>query len=125
MLVGILDADNHGSNRNSDEWLSRRLQFYSDVINGREKDGMVLFENGFVYNIKDETMYATDELKASSIDYYASLRSAYRQIRASEVRNGAPPPMEEFDDFSSLSDPPLKTGKAALELPQTTLTSEQ
>ncbi|MDP2929811.1 MAG: STT3 domain-containing protein [Candidatus Omnitrophota bacterium] len=44
------------SNRNSDEWLSRRLQFYSDVINGREKDGMVLFENGFIYNIKEQTI---------------------------------------------------------------------
>lgn len=44
------------ANRNSDEWLSRRLQFYSEVINGREKDGIVLFENGFVYNIKKGTV---------------------------------------------------------------------
>lgn len=80
---------------------------------------------GLVVNIKDETMFATDELKASSIDYYASLRSAYRQIRAGEVRNGAPPPMEEFDDFSSLSDKPSFGGKTALELPQTTLSTEQ
>lgn len=66
-----------------------------------------------VVNTKDETMFATDELKASSIDYYASLRSAYRQIRASEVRNGAPPPMEEFDDFSSTNESVTGTAAAA------------
>jgi len=79
---------------------------------------------GLVINIKDETMFATDELKASSIDYYASLRSAYRQIRASEVRNGAPPPMEDFDDFSSTSEGSTGTAMAAPELPQTLFTTE-
>jgi phospholipid-binding lipoprotein MlaA len=44
-------------------------------------------------DVKAGTMSATDELKASSIDYYASLRSAYRQNRAKEIRNGAPAPM--------------------------------
>ena len=45
---------------------------------------------------KARTMDATDELKKSSIDYYAALRSAYRQIRAREIRNGAPPPTPDF-----------------------------
>lgn len=55
-----------------------------------------------------------EELKASSVDYYAALRSAYRQNRAKEIRNGeaAPlPAMDEFEDedgdgdpFSSLED---------------------
>jgi phospholipid-binding lipoprotein MlaA len=50
---------------------------------------------------KSTTMATTDELKKSSIDYYAALRSAYRQYRAKEIRNGAPPPagsMPSFDD---------------------------
>jgi phospholipid-binding lipoprotein MlaA len=50
---------------------------------------------------KASTMSTTDELKKSSIDYYAALRSAYRQYRAKEIRNGAPPPagsMPTFDD---------------------------
>jgi len=76
-------------------------------------------------NLKNETMYATDELKASSIDYYASLRSAYRQIRASEVRNGAPPPMEDFDEFSGTFQTPALAAQAASEMPQTPLTSER
>jgi phospholipid-binding lipoprotein MlaA len=79
---------------------------------------------GLVINIKDETMFATDELKASSIDYYASLRSAYRQIRASEIRNGAAPPMEDFDEFSSTSDDAVIAGTPAPELPQTAVISE-
>ena len=50
---------------------------------------------------KSSTMATTDELKKSSIDYYAALRSAYRQYRAREIRNGAPAPagsMPAFDD---------------------------
>lgn len=50
---------------------------------------------------KDVTMDATDELEASSLDYYSALRSAYRQIRADEIRNGAPAPLEDFDDMST------------------------
>lgn len=49
-----------------------------------------------------------DELKASSVDYYAALRSAYRQNRAKEIRNGAPAPlpnMDEFDDEDGDGDP--------------------
>ena len=45
-----------------------------------------------------------DDLKASSIDYYAALRAAYRQNRAQAIRNGAPPPLpalDEFDDFDN------------------------
>lgn len=53
---------------------------------------------GLVYiDTKDTTMDALDELRKSSLDYYSALRSSYRQIRASEIRNGAPPPMEDFD----------------------------
>lgn len=40
-----------------------------------------------------------EELKASSVDYYAALRSAYRQNRAKEIRNGAPAPLPSMDDF--------------------------
>ncbi len=47
-------------------------------------------------DVKSETMTATDELKASSIDYYAALRSAYRQNRAKEIRNGAAAPAPKF-----------------------------
>lgn len=44
------------STKNLDDWLSRRLQFYGPLANGREKDGMVFFDNGFAYNIKEGTL---------------------------------------------------------------------
>jgi phospholipid-binding lipoprotein MlaA len=80
---------------------------------------------GLVVNLKDETMFATDELKASSIDYYSSLRSAYRQIRANEVRNGEAAPMEDFDEFSSTSNEALVAATPAPELPQSPLISDR
>jgi len=75
-----------------------------------------------VLTLKDETVDALDELKASSIDPYASLRSAYRQVRANQIRNGAPPPMEDFDEFSSLEP---NTAESAPESPQTPVISER
>ncbi|MFA5157405.1 MAG: STT3 domain-containing protein [Candidatus Omnitrophota bacterium] len=44
------------STKNIDEWLSRRLQFYGPPASGREKDGVIFFENGFVYNPKAQTV---------------------------------------------------------------------
>lgn len=35
-----------------------------------------------------------DDLKRSSLDFYAALRSSYDQRRQSEIRNGAPPPLD-------------------------------
>jgi ABC-type transporter lipoprotein component MlaA len=46
-------------------------------------------------------MKTTDELKKSSIDYYAALRSAYRQYRAKEIRNGAPLPPSALPNMDS------------------------
>ena len=61
--------------------------------------GWVTWVNfGAVYiTTKEGVMDPLDELKKSSLDYYAALRSSYRQVRASEIRNGAPPPMEDFE----------------------------
>jgi len=54
---------------------------------------------GLAYlTLKDNIMDPLDELNKSSLDYYAALRSSYRQIRAKEIRNGAPPPLEDFDN---------------------------
>lgn len=45
-----------------------------------------------------------DDLKASSIDYYAALRAAYRQNRAQAIRNGAPAPAPLLDDYDDFDD---------------------
>jgi len=50
---------------------------------------------------KANNMKTLDELKKSSIDYYAALRSAYRQYRAKEVRNGAPLPPSALPNLDS------------------------
>lgn len=65
-------------------------------------------------DLKAGTMEATDELKKSSIDYYAALRSAYQQNRAKEIRNGAPPPIEEIDgeDPFAKTDNPAQAAKS-------------
>jgi len=39
-----------------DDWLSRRVLFYSGLVNGQEKDGEVFFDNGFIYNPKEQTI---------------------------------------------------------------------
>lgn len=66
---------------------------------GRGSEGWVAWTDlGVLYvSTMDDNIDALDELKKSSIDYYAALRSAYRQQRSAEIRNGAPPPLEDFD----------------------------
>ena len=44
------------SNKNLNDWLSQRLQFYSPLVNGREKNGLIYFDTGFIYNIKDKAI---------------------------------------------------------------------
>jgi hypothetical protein len=41
-----------------DNWVSRRFVFYSGYVRGQNKDGIVLFDNGFVYNPKEQTVYS-------------------------------------------------------------------
>jgi phospholipid-binding lipoprotein MlaA len=60
---------------------------------------------------KANTMSTTDELRKSSIDYYAALRSAYRQYRAKEIRNGAPPPASEMPSFDDENGDPFAPEK--------------
>ena len=50
-----------------------------------------------------------DEIERTSIDYYATLRSLYRQHRADQIRNGAPAPVMpipsiSFKDFEHLDE---------------------
>ncbi len=58
-----------------------------------------------------------EQIKSESIDYYATLRSAYRQNREAEIRNGRPPePQEEedifedFEEFEGFNDDPTDDG---------------
>lgn len=46
----------------------------------------------------DRHLEDIENLQETSLDYYAALRSAYRQNRASQIRNGALPEYDEFED---------------------------
>jgi phospholipid-binding lipoprotein MlaA len=56
---------------------------------------------------REENIEAFDELKRSSIDLYAATRTLARQLRASEIRNGAPAPIDDIydEDLYDLEDP--------------------
>jgi phospholipid-binding lipoprotein MlaA len=56
---------------------------------------------------REQNIEAIDELKRSSIDLYAATRTLARQLRASEIRNGAPAPLDDIydEDLYDLEDP--------------------
>jgi hypothetical protein len=43
---------------NLEDWISQRVQFYSGLANGHEKDGNIFFDHGFIYNPKEQIIYA-------------------------------------------------------------------
>jgi phospholipid-binding lipoprotein MlaA len=47
---------------------------------------------------REQNIEAIDELKRTSIDLYAATRTLSRQLRESEIRNGAPPPLDDIYD---------------------------
>ncbi|MCH9019725.1 MAG: VacJ family lipoprotein [Proteobacteria bacterium] len=63
---------------------------------------------------RENVLDTLDEIERTSIDYYATLRSLYRQRRADEIRDGEPAPVIpipsiSIDDFES-----DKSGQATL-----------
>ncbi len=46
----------------------------------------------------DRHLEDIESLEKTSLDYYAALRSAFRQNRANDIRDGAPPEMDDFED---------------------------
>ena len=52
-----------------------------------------------VIDLRARNIETLDEIERSSVDYYASIRSLYRQSRADAIRNGAP--STDLPDFES------------------------
>jgi phospholipid-binding lipoprotein MlaA len=52
-----------------------------------------------VIDLRSRNIETLDEIERSSVDYYASIRSLYRQSRADAIRNGAP--SSDLPDFES------------------------
>ena len=51
-------------------------------------------------DVRARNIETLDDLRESSVDFYATVRSLYKQARDSDIRNGAPPPLPEisFDE---------------------------
>lgn len=60
-------------------------------------DQLALTGTGAVSD-REASIELFDDLKANSLDLYATLRSAYAQRRQAEIRNGAPPASQEGYD---------------------------
>ena len=52
-----------------------------------------------VIDLRSRNIETLDDIERSSVDYYASIRSLYRQSRADAIRNGAP--SKDLPDFES------------------------
>lgn len=50
-------------------------------------------------DLRAQTFDTLQGIERSSVDYYAALRSLYRQLRDSEIRNGAQPKSTDLPDF--------------------------
>ncbi len=60
-------------------------------------------------SVKDELK----EIKKTSIDYYAAIRSLFRQKRAAEIRNGKSQKLPQIPDFLSYDYEELEAGQPA------------
>ncbi|WP_420349812.1 VacJ family lipoprotein [Pelagibius sp.] len=59
-------------------------------------------------DLRSRTIDELDELKRDSLDFYARIRSLYRQNRESEINNGAPP--ADAPEFSELPEEGVSSG---------------
>ncbi len=50
-------------------------------------------------DLKGQTYQTIQGIQRSSVDYYASLRSLYRQLRDTEIRNGRPAAAQDLPEF--------------------------
>jgi len=61
-----------------------------------------------VLDLRSRNIETLDEIERTSVDYYASIRSLYRQSRADAIRNGKPSPdLPNFDSGGGVTATPL------------------
>jgi phospholipid-binding lipoprotein MlaA len=51
-----------------------------------------------IVDLRERNIETLDEIEKSSLDFYASVRSLYRQSRNNEIKNGASS-VEDLPDF--------------------------
>jgi phospholipid-binding lipoprotein MlaA len=67
-------------------------EFFADPVNrmlrGKDLDALVYARGGVnAVDARSRNIETFDKIEATSIDYYATIRSLYRQRRASQIRN--------------------------------------
>lgn len=77
---------------------------FADPVGYAATDGFNYARAGAtVVDLRQQTLEATDELERSSIDYYATTRSLYRQYRLNQIGDGtgaeAMPDIPDFEDI--------------------------
>lgn len=63
-----------------------------------------------VIDVRARTLDVTEDMKRNSLDYYATVRSAYRQLRAARIRDGAADAatqIPEIPDYSTAEMPEI------------------
>jgi phospholipid-binding lipoprotein MlaA len=50
-----------------------------------------------VLDLRARNVDTVEQIERTSIDFYATTRSLYRQYRSAEIRNGAPEPQDTSD----------------------------
>ena len=66
-----------------------------------------------IVDARAQAIDGLDELRASSVDYYAALRSVYRRFREAQIRDGEVPPESiDIPDFDTLDQPAPQTSEA-------------
>jgi phospholipid-binding lipoprotein MlaA len=50
-------------------------------------------------DLRSRNIDSLDEIQREAVDFYASIRSLYRQNRAADLRHGEPPPTPELEDI--------------------------
>jgi len=77
--------------------------FVIDPTNYFHIEGHFWWDAGRQYlnllDLRSQSFEALQGVERSSVDYYAALRSLFRQTRNAEIRNGAPTPAAELPDF--------------------------
>lgn len=56
-------------------------------------------------DLRARNIETIDELQKTSLDFYAAVRSLYKQTRDSAIRNGAPPPLPEISSYGPRRQP--------------------
>ena len=74
------------------------------VAKANQWDGLIYGRSvARVITSRVDTLQVTDDLERTSLDYYAAIRSLYRQRRADEIRNRAPARSDSGGDYKALA----------------------